>query len=113
MARTATLTQMRTRIRQLANVEGDTNITDAELTDLVNRHLAEVYDILVAAGPADYYAASRDVTTSRGVIAYALDADFLALVGGPGGNEDVVDLGEVAIDEIGRASCRERVSVVV
>lgn len=80
MARTVTLLQLRTRARQLANVEGNPNITDAELTDLANRHLTEVYDALVDAGPPEYYAATTTVTTVAGTTLYALPADFRTLL---------------------------------
>lgn len=80
MARTVTLSNLRTWARQLADVESDPNITDAELTALVNRHLPEVYDLLLDSGPPDYFAASSTITTAIGTTAYALPADFRALV---------------------------------
>lgn len=80
MARTVTLANLRTWARQLANVEGDPNITDAELTALANRHLTEVYDALVDAGPPEYYAATTTVTTVAGTTLYALPADFRTLL---------------------------------
>lgn len=81
MARTVTLANLRTWARQLANVEGDPNITDAELTSLANRHITEVYDLLVSAGPADYYAASTTISVVAGTSTYALPADFRNLTG--------------------------------
>lgn len=80
MARTVTLANLRTWARQLADVEGDLNITDTELTALANRHLCEVYDLLVDAGPPDYYAATTTLTTVAGTAAYALPADFRSLL---------------------------------
>jgi len=81
VARTVTLANLRTWARQLSDTEGDTsNITDAELTALANRHLTEVYDALVDAGPADYYASSQTVNVVAGTIAYALPADFRDLL---------------------------------
>lgn len=80
MARTVTLLELRTWARQLADVEGDPNITDAELTALANRHLTEVYDALVDAGPPEYYASTATVTTVSGTASYALPADFRTLV---------------------------------
>lgn len=81
MARTVTLSSMRTWARQLSDTENDSNITDAELTALVNRHLCEVYDLLVESGPPEYYAGSTTVTTSNGVIPSSLTSDFRNLVG--------------------------------
>ncbi len=80
MARTVTLLSLRTWARQLADVESDPNITDAELTALANRHLCEVYDALVDAGPPDVYASTTTVTTVAGTTLYALPADFRNLL---------------------------------
>lgn len=81
MARTVTLLQLRTWARELAGVEGDPNIGDPELTALANRHLTEVYDALVDAGPADYYAStSSPVTILAGTSTYPLAADFRTLL---------------------------------
>ena len=80
MARTVSLASLRTWARQLANVEGDPNITDAELTSLANRHLTEVYDALVDAGPPDYYASTTTVSTVAGTTLYALPSDFRTLL---------------------------------
>jgi hypothetical protein len=80
VARTVTLAQMRTWARQLSDTENDRNITDAELTSLVNRHLCEVYDLLVESGPPEYYAASTTVNAVAGTIQYALAADFRNLL---------------------------------
>jgi len=80
MARTVTLASLRTWARQLSATEGDPNITDAELTALANRHLTEVYDALVDAGPPEYYAATTTITTVAGTTLYALPADFRTLL---------------------------------
>ncbi len=81
MARTVTLAQMRTWARTLSDTEGDRNVTDTELTALVNRHLCEVYDLLVEGGPPEYFAASEDVSVVAGTIQYALHATFRGLLG--------------------------------
>lgn len=80
MARVVTLANLRTWARQLSDTENDPNVGDAELTALANRHLTEVYDTLVDAGPADYYAATESITTAAGVTTYALPADFRSLL---------------------------------
>ena len=80
MARTVTLLQLRTRARELSDTENDPFITDSELTALANRHIPEVYDDLVAAGPPEYYAATTTVTTVAGQIPYSLPANFLSLM---------------------------------
>lgn len=80
MARNVSLLQLRTWARELSDTEGDPNITDAELTALANRHIPEVYDRLVDAGPADYYASTTQITTASGDIHYPLEDDFRNLV---------------------------------
>ena len=80
MAREVSLGDLREWARQLSDTENDSNITDAELTALVNRHLCEVYDRLVDAGPADYYASTSQITTENGTHAYALHGTFRNLV---------------------------------
>lgn len=80
MPRDTSLLAMRTWARQLSDTENDPNITTPELNALANRHIPEVFDRLVDAGPADYYAASTQVTTVDGLIAYGLEVDFRNLV---------------------------------
>lgn len=80
MARTVTRSVLRSRARQLANVENDPSVLDADINEWLNLHLTDVYDLLVAAGPPDYYAASTTVTTVSGTIEYALPSDFLSIV---------------------------------
>lgn len=85
MARAATLATMTLRAQQLSDQDipatSTTFVTSSEWTDNVNQALTEVYDFLVQAGPADYYAADQSYTTTTGVKAYALPADFRTLVG--------------------------------
>ncbi len=74
MARTVTLLQLRTRALRRADMATSGFVTAAEVTDLVNDELPEVYRQLVACGPPDYYSASQSYTTSG--VAQALPADF-------------------------------------
>jgi hypothetical protein len=80
VARATSLLSLRTWIRQLSDTENDDNVSDDELTALVNRHLAEVYDLLVDAGPPDYFASSTTVAVTSGISSYAIQADFRSLV---------------------------------
>jgi hypothetical protein len=80
VSRNVSLLELRTWARELSDTEGDVNITDDELDALANRHLTEVYDRLVDASPADYYASTVPVTTSSGFIEYPLDVTFRNLV---------------------------------
>lgn len=80
MARVVTLGTLRTRAQRLANVENDSTVTTAALNDLANRHLTEVYDALVDAGPPEYYASTTTFSTVGGTSLYALPADFRSLL---------------------------------
>lgn len=76
MAREVTLLELRTWARELSDTENDPNVTNSELTALANRHRMEVYDRLVDAGPADYFADTGTITTVAGQSSYPLDPDF-------------------------------------
>src|SRR5688572_22382213 len=80
MSRNYTRGDIRTRSRMLANLRSTSFPTDAEANDLINVHYCEVYDLLVAAGPPEYYASRTTVTTASGTIAYALPSDFRSLL---------------------------------
>lgn len=80
MARTVTLLELRTWARELSDTENDPNITDPELTALANRHLCEVYDVLVDAGPPEYYSESVTVAVSANSTGEPLEADFRNLL---------------------------------
>lgn len=81
MSRVATLLDLKTRARNLADVENDENISDALLTSLANRHLCKVYDALIDASPPDYYAASATLSVNAGNSLYALPVSFRSLLG--------------------------------
>lgn len=80
MPRTVTRSAIRTRAQQLANVENDPSFGNTEANGLINLHMPAVYDFLVAAGPADYYASDYDLSVVAGTSTYALPDDFLSLV---------------------------------
>jgi hypothetical protein len=78
MARTVTLLQLRTRARQLANMESATNLwPDADVTERVNTHLTELYDTFRVASPPDYYSTSVAIAVVAGTTAYAFASDFI------------------------------------
>lgn len=81
MPREVSLGDLKARARQLSDTENDPNITDAELTVLANQHRMAVYDRLVDAGPADYYAATTTITTMDGIAEYPLEVNFRNLTG--------------------------------
>ncbi|HMY78469.1 MAG TPA: hypothetical protein PLT98_06945 [Thauera aminoaromatica] len=64
----------------MADMVSSSFVGTTEWDDLCNRHLTEVYDLLVASGPSDYYASDYALTTQSGVIPYALPSDFRSLV---------------------------------
>jgi hypothetical protein len=82
VARTVTLAQLRTRARQLANFEGATTfLPDADVTERVNTHITEEYDLLIQAAPPSYYSSTTTISVVSGTTAYSLPADFLSLQG--------------------------------
>jgi len=81
MARTVTLATLRTRVRQLADLENSAFVSDTELTDKINEAITELYDLLVRAAGDEYYATTSSITTTAGTAAYALPATFYKLCG--------------------------------
>lgn len=80
MARNVRLDALRTRARELSDTEGDTFISDSELTALANRYLTEDYDIFVSAGPPDRYASTASLANTTGNRFISLPSDFRSLV---------------------------------
>jgi hypothetical protein len=76
---TTTLLQLRTRIRQRADLVGSDFVTDTELNDLINTAYKELYAHLVAKS------LNRTETSYAvpitGAASYALPADFYSLIG--------------------------------
>lgn len=81
MARTATLAQMRARVRRHADLRTSQFWVDSEVNDQLNHHLAHLYDRLVGAHGERYYekATPASITTVPGTAGYALPADFYKL----------------------------------
>lgn len=103
MARTVTRGALRTRVYQRANLENHTNFASStEVNDLINEAFAEVWDLLVAASPPDFYSSETTVTTTSGTSAYSLPADFLKL------RAVFVDEGNGEYRPISRANEQER-----
>ena len=72
----ATLLQLRTRARQLADQVNSSAVSDSELTDMVEEGKAELYELIVDTHD-DYAVTSSTVSLVAGTGAYALPADFL------------------------------------
>lgn len=71
MARTSTLLQLRTRIRQRADLVNNNFCTDIEINDYINTDTTELYDLLVAAYE-DYFVNTSTLTTDGTNYSYAL-----------------------------------------
>lgn len=71
-----TLAELRTAVRQRADIEESLHIADSELTSYINSSIAELYDLLVSCYGDDYYASSYDFNTVTGQTSYALPATF-------------------------------------
>jgi hypothetical protein len=66
MSTTMTLLELRTAIRQRADMVSSTFVSDAELTSYVNQSYFELYDLLITTYE-DYYSASPLVISTDGV----------------------------------------------
>lgn len=81
MSRTVTLTQLRTWIRQRADLENNVFVSDSELTDLINHALGEFQDILLQVN-GDMRAEKEAIfATGAGQRTYSLPSDFLSVTG--------------------------------
>lgn len=82
MARTVTLSDMRTRVRQRADMVNSTFVTDAEVNQFINDAIAELYDLLMQKFGDDYFTVSGPETSFvTNQLDYALPDDFLKEVG--------------------------------
>ena len=75
------LQQLRTRIRERADMENTTFVTDAELDVYANQSLTELYDHLVAAYGADYFVTEYAFVTVADQADYPLPTTFYKLSG--------------------------------
>jgi hypothetical protein len=79
MARTYTVTELITAVRQRADIENDPHKTDAEIRHWINVAYAELYDMLVQSG-VPYFQSETTVTSIAGTSSYALPADFQSVI---------------------------------
>ena len=83
MASSVTLAQLRTDARLYADqrlpTSGQPFISETELTRLVNGKVRELYDMLVSARGADYYATEATIAIVAGTSRYDLPSDFYEL----------------------------------
>ena len=76
-----TLLQLRTQVRQRANMENSQFVTDAELNSYINLAIAELYDLMVSKYGEDYFFTSYDLPLQIATEAYTLPTDFYKLLG--------------------------------
>ncbi len=76
----ATLAQLRTRAKRLADMENSGFVADAEWLDYINEGLSELHDILVMASD-EYFLSSTTINIVSGTSAYALPSDFYKVRG--------------------------------
>ncbi len=79
MARTVTLATLRTRVRQRADMEGSSFVSDSEVNDCINESIAELHEELNAAYGGDYYLGKETSSTVAGTYVYSLPATFYKL----------------------------------
>ncbi len=75
MARTVTLAALRNDARGLADAEGDTNVTDAQILVWINGDIQRLWNRLAIADP-DRCTQSTTINTTAGTLGYNLPADF-------------------------------------
>jgi len=81
MAKTVTLSSMRSQTRQRADMVNSTFCTDSEINQYLNNSLAELYDILIEKFENDYFLSSSSITIVADTNNYSLPADFYKVVG--------------------------------
>lgn len=72
MAQTVTLTQLINSVRLRADMVGNTFCDDTEITEYINKSIAELYDLLLTTTYADDYFVSSINITLTGASTYAL-----------------------------------------
>lgn len=80
MARTRTLTELRTDARQRADMENSTFVSDTEATRYINLGVSKLYDLLLQARGDEYYMQRMDFTTTAGEELYPLPSNFYKLI---------------------------------
>ena len=80
MARTRTLGDLRSDVRQRASLESSQSVTDAEVNEYINQSIAELYDLLLASRGMDFYEKLQTFSTVGGTPQYALARDFYQLI---------------------------------
>ena len=74
----ATLSQLRTRVRRMADMEDSNFVSDTELNDYINSSYSELYDLLVSSN-SEYFLSSSVSTVASGSSTITLPTDFYKL----------------------------------
>ncbi len=80
MARTFTLAQLRTRVRERADMENSEFCSDAEINRYISASHAELYDILVNADP-ERYMREQTITGDGSTKDFAVASDYYGTIG--------------------------------
>lgn len=80
MARSFTLAQLATKVRQRADIENSTFVSDTELYGYISASYAVLYERLVLSGLA-YFESTETVSAVAGTSSYALHATHMSTVG--------------------------------
>lgn len=78
---TFTLAQLKTQVRQRADMQNSKFIAEDELRSFVNTSIAELYDLLVQKFGNDYFLNSTTFVLVPNTDTYSLPADFYKLIG--------------------------------
>lgn len=81
MARTRTLSELRTEAREEAGMENSAFVTDAEVDRRINNRIAALYGKLVKARGEQFYRTSASFSTVANTATVALPTDFFKLLG--------------------------------
>lgn len=81
MAKSVTLSYVKTAAQRRADMLNSAFIETQELTDMVNSSYAELYDLLTTLYGNDYYATTSILNFVNGQQSYTLPSDFYKLLG--------------------------------
>ncbi len=78
---TLTLAELRTQVRNRADMARSQFISDSEFNTSINASIRELYDLLSQKFGEDYFATSTTISTVAGTDTYALPTGFYRLLG--------------------------------
>jgi hypothetical protein len=80
MARSFTLLALRTKVRERADIESSSFISDTELNGYISASYAVLYERLVLSGLA-YFESTENLTAVAGTASYAISATHMSTIG--------------------------------